>query len=173
MKKQMKIILVVVILVLVGGYYIYQKNNVYNKPKPNQISKSTTKENLKKNAIDEVTKAESSKSEKDSNAAKQAVEKLPEGPDKKSLVNRLNSIVPTTPSIKVEHKTKVKPSLDVGKKTMIIVQMTNTADDGKYYIFYNNQKLSKLDTGLYSIDVVEDTNETQANSKVIFKAIQK
>ncbi|WPC42248.1 hypothetical protein [Clostridium sp. JS66] len=178
MKKQVKIILpLAIVLILIGGYYMYQKNSTYNKAKSNQTAqnaanKNAANETLKKNAADEIAKAEKSKSEKDINSAKQAVGKLPEGADKRSLNDKLSLIADGEP-VMVSHKTRVKPSLDVDKKTMIIVQLTNAADDKKYDIFYNNQRLTRLDAALYSIDVKESVSDTQAEPKIVFKPIKK
>ncbi|MCH3965056.1 MAG: cell wall-binding repeat-containing protein [Clostridium sp.] len=71
----------------------------------------------------------------------------------------------------VAHTTAVKPSLDVGKKTMIIVTLTNTSDDGKYDIYYGDQKLTKLDTGVYSIDIAEDVTKDEADTNITFKSL--
>ncbi|WPC42249.1 cell wall-binding repeat-containing protein [Clostridium sp. JS66] len=96
----------------------------------------------------------------------------------KNTENAINAAVPVptgennNQQTTVAHQTRVKASLDVGKKTMIIVQLTDVSNDGKYDVYYNDQKLTKLDTGIYSIDVAEDVTETQADSKITFKAVK-
>jgi hypothetical protein len=72
--------------------------------------------------------------------------------------------------VSVVHTTAVKPSIEVGKKIMIVVTLTNTSDYGKYDIYYGDQKLTKLDTGVYSIDIAEDLTAVEADAKLTFKS---
>ncbi|WPC42240.1 cell wall-binding repeat-containing protein [Clostridium sp. JS66] len=91
--------------------------------------------------------------------------------DLNKLLTASSTPTPTPSGDVVAHTTTVKPSLDTGKKTMVIVTLANASDDGKYDIFYNGTKLTRLDAGVYSIDVTDDVTQAQADAKITSKAI--
>ncbi|WP_282804183.1 cell wall-binding repeat-containing protein [Clostridium tetani] len=90
---------------------------------------------------------------------------------KDALDKAIKGLAKVNEETKVNHKLQVKDSIEIGKKSMVVVQLLGD-DNGKYEVYYGDKKMDDLDGGVFAIDLAEEVTEEVAKGNVEFKAVK-
>lgn len=128
-----------------------------------------------KNAEAAIAKAKESKTEEElataKTEAKELINKIKDEAKKAELNKELDAIKVGEDKETVTKIVKVGPAITLGKKAMVAVELKGE-DVAKYEVYYGEQKMNKVEDGIFSIELDEEVTQEVAQNNVRVEVIK-